>query len=371
MEVEKSIERIGFYLILSLVFGCGRGGEFGAEDPSNFPREELKHYAPVVESFYKNGAKSTGSGICLGKNIVATNYHVVYPYEDDGLSRVEVINFDRKRTKVSSISVNSAEFDIVLMKTQDDICRGSVYVDKNTNVTPGIELYHFGNPGGAYFAMIEGRAEKTGELRKMDSSLRKKINWVTGQSEIIVSNITAASGSSGGGVFLASNNYLVGIHFAGERSGGVEASRSIHISSHHLIDIYDKAEYIDINELENMKNQCISIPTSESETILFPLKIKGKSSAIEKNANLWSNEWISFIAGKVSRFFYFSDIDNSKYTIFYASDLNSDGIIDGYLGETLHQEKDSISDTSLSGVSEYLIYADTDGDNLLDFYYSK
>ena len=147
---------------------------------------------------YKNTVNSTvtietdiglGSGFFIGKNIIATNYHVI-----EGASQAYCfLNNSNTRYKIEGYLAADKSVDLILLKVEE--------LDKNpikfatTNVIPGQKLFVIGSPKGLPATISDGIVSGLREL--------EGYNYIQMTAPI-------SPGSSGGPV-LNQNGELVGV----------------------------------------------------------------------------------------------------------------------------------------------------------------
>jgi hypothetical protein len=335
--------------------------------------EELKHYAPVIETYYGDGTVTKGSGVCLGQDIVATNYHVVYPYGHGKINKAEVINFDRSRFDITGVNFNFAEKDIVFLKVRGNVCPGQVgFVDSARGISEGTEVIHFGHPGESFWARIDGKVKsRAAPLFGWDLNTRRKISWISGDTEVFSSDITAGPGSSGGGVFLKSSGKLVGIHLGGERTHGIEKNWSIHISSDYLKGFTTSPQAFHTFEDAYDARKVFSLRIGDKVKFYPVLNYEiDRAQTFSNNPSMWNSNLVDRIREHAVKTWHLSDIHPSdnygSVAVFVLSDFDRDERIDCMYAT---QEKNlDLKSISFYSTHERIVFAacDMDGDGIIE-----
>ena len=218
------------------------------EDRPKSNIDELKQYVYRIIAHDNAEEKgSTGSGVAIAKNLIATNCHVVLNDEltkkrnkDTYYDIIRVINLqdENKRGTVTLYKKGyEKDLDICILKTKSDL----KYVKKKIpfkRLKQSNKVRAIGNPIGIVGLVTDGKitALKTwssgslGPAIEDGKAIQFKVPW-----KIIHHDAAIGSGSSGGPLFDAGGN-LIGLNTIGYMKNTTGAF-SVAVSADHINDV--------------------------------------------------------------------------------------------------------------------------------------
>ena len=197
--------------------GVIEGSYLGLVDKPPISNEQIADYALLFTVELDGKPESKGSGVCLGKNIGLTNWHVV----DGGFlttknAQLKVRLKNGKKSQITRVALDFAYFDTAVVQFADPICPDGAPIQNPASELTDDPLYNVSNPLASEFQSFSGKlvSRKSQPLGEQGSDL---IGWVPLETQVLASQELAQSGvtkgSSGSAVFQ--NGRMLGLVFAG------------------------------------------------------------------------------------------------------------------------------------------------------------
>jgi hypothetical protein len=197
--------------------GVIEGSYLGLVDKPPITTEQIVDYALLFTVELDGVPSSKGSGVCIGKKLGLTNWHVV----DGALvtkksAQLKVRLKNRKSSRVTRVALDFAYFDTAVVEFADPVCPDGAPIHNPSTKFTDDPLQNVSNPLDSEFKSFSGKliSPTSQALGAQESSL---IGWVPLETQVLASQELAQNGvtkgSSGSAVFQ--NGRMLGLVFAG------------------------------------------------------------------------------------------------------------------------------------------------------------
>jgi hypothetical protein len=295
--------------------------------------ELLKRLNVKITTTYSQGIGfSKGSGVCLAENLIATNYHVVYPAKFP-LEKIEVQNIGGLTARVIGIAVTRTENDLVVVKTDRHICDD--FVPKSDILSlkaTDTDVIHVGNPLDTNWQVRPGTMESPVYLKSLSDAILSSVNWITADTKVARTTINTTHGSSGGGVY--SKDGLVGILFAGGQFD--QKKEVLVISADNLNKISTASDMISFETLRAVDPEemiTVLVNGEQTKMMLSPRFLVAKAANVNAvmRSDLFTEARFKAVLAHKMRSMQFYNFSPDQTAIIVFADRNDDGKVDAIM----------------------------------------